>query len=334
MIWLTWRRHWLALVVLGALLGVLAIWMALVTHSFDVVAMLHKANRCPNGGNINSACSPPEGEAQLIAVILLALPCLIGLAIGAPLVAGELHGHTNRLAWTQSISRTKWFVTKWLVVGVGLMVMSSLFQLPVSRYLGHVHVGFIGALFRGQGGSSRIQPSLFNITGVVPIAYVLFAFSLGVALGAVIRRTSWAVAATVVAYGAVTMVMVVAVRPNLMPETFVAVQTQVETPLSSWPTADQIPWDLGSGYRYATGYQVPAGDPSANAAGRACHMQANAPTPTRIDQCIADHHLQEGDFYQATNHYWPLQWKEAAIYFGCSIILFGIGLWSVRRWRA
>jgi hypothetical protein len=49
---------------------------------------------------------------------------------------------------------------------------------------------------------------------------------------------------------------------------------------------------------------------------------------------MTDHHLQWGEFSQAAEHYWPLQWKEGEIYFGASFILFGIGLWSVRRWRA
>jgi hypothetical protein len=198
-------------------------------------------------------------------------------------------------------------------------------------------VGGIGVLQFGLGfGSDHIQPTVFNITGIVPIAYTLFAFSLGVTLGALIRRTPWAIAATVVAYGAAALLMVVAVRPNLMPQTFVAFQDQVAaSPLSSGFTAsDRMPWNLRSGYRYAPSYLAPTGAPSADAAGQACQLQATGLTPAGYDRCIADHHLQEGEFYQVADHYWPLQWKEAAIYFGAAIILFGIGLWSVRRWRA
>jgi ABC-type transport system involved in multi-copper enzyme maturation permease subunit len=337
MIWVAWRRHRLMLLILAALLVALSVWMALVAHSYDVASNLQRTNRCSNPyGNNNSACFGYLAQAQIIIVVLLALPCLIGLVIGAPLVAGELHSHTNRLAWTQSISRTRWFVTKWLLGVVGLIALSSLFQLVVSRWFGHVHVASIGVLSYSQGfGADHIRPTLFNITGVVPIGYVLFAFSLGVALGAVIRRTPWAIAATVVAYGAAAMVMVVAVRPNLMPQTFVAFQTQITAPLSSGPAAsNRAPWNLGSGYRYVPGYKVPASAPSANAAGQTCQLLADAPTPTRYNRCITDHHLQDGVFYQAADHYWPLQWRESAIYFGASIILFAIGLWSVRRWRA
>jgi ABC-type transport system involved in multi-copper enzyme maturation permease subunit len=326
------------LLILAVILIALSIWMAFVAHSYDVASMLRRTNRCPNPyGSPSSSCTGPIGQAQAILLILLALPCLIGLAMGTPLVAGELHGHTNRVAWTQSISRTRWLVTKWLFAAVGLLALSSLFELVVNWWFGHVHVAYIGVLLFSQGyGSDHIQPTLFNVTGVVPTAYVLFAFSLGVALGAVIRRTPWAIAATVVAYGLAALVMVTAVRPNLMPQTFVAYSTQAGTsPLSlGQGTLDRAPWVLGFGYRYAPGYKVSFNSPSADAAGRECQVLTEGPTLNPYDRCITDHHLQAGEFYQAADHYWPLQWREAAIYLGASIILFGIGLWSVRRWRS
>jgi hypothetical protein len=41
-----------------------------------------------------------------------------------------------------------------------------------------------------------------------------------------------------------------------------------------------------------------------------------------------------GTFYQAGNHYWELQWRESALLVGTGVILFGLTVWSVRRWRA
>ena len=49
---------------------------------------------------------------------MLALPAIVGVFWGAPLVARELEAGTHRLAWTQSISRTRWLATKVGLVGL------------------------------------------------------------------------------------------------------------------------------------------------------------------------------------------------------------------------
>ncbi|MFV2119919.1 hypothetical protein ACE14D_16365, partial [Streptomyces sp. Act-28] len=43
---------------------------------------------------------------------LLLLPALVGAFVAGPLVARELESGTHRLAWTQSVSPTRWFATK------------------------------------------------------------------------------------------------------------------------------------------------------------------------------------------------------------------------------
>jgi hypothetical protein len=48
--------------------------------------------------------------------VLYALPGVLGLALGAPLVAAETERGTNRVAWTQSMTRDRWLAGK-LVIG-------------------------------------------------------------------------------------------------------------------------------------------------------------------------------------------------------------------------
>ena len=50
--------------------------------------------------------------------VLYALPGVLGLALGAPLIASECSLGTNRLAWTQSVTRIRWLAFKFLVGGV------------------------------------------------------------------------------------------------------------------------------------------------------------------------------------------------------------------------
>jgi len=337
MIWVAWRRHRLVLLLLSAVLVALAVWMALVAHTFDVASMLQRSNRCPIAyGRQRSYCTGNQADALIIIYILLALPCALGLTTGAPLIAGELDNDTIRLAWTQTISRTKWFLTKWLLVGIGVLVISAPFQVVVNWWFGHLNLEILGVPF-GQGMAyDRIQPALFQVTGVVPIAYTVFAFSLGVALGASIRRTPWAIVIAVLAYGVAAVVMVLAVRPQLMPQTFVPSGDQ------SWTTqyasgsapASQEPWDLGPGYRYEPGYRPRAYAHSADSVGQTCESLDDGPSAAPYHRCVREHHLQFGELYQSPDNYWPLQWKEAGIYGGATIVLLGLGLWSVRRWTA
>ena len=44
--------------------------------------------------------------------MLAVAPALIGVFWGAPLVARELEAGTHRLAWTQSVTRTRWLAIK------------------------------------------------------------------------------------------------------------------------------------------------------------------------------------------------------------------------------
>jgi len=60
-----------------------------------------------------------DGTARLwLGVLVLVTPALIGMFWGAPLVAREFEEGTYRLAWTQSVTRTRWLVVKLAVVGL------------------------------------------------------------------------------------------------------------------------------------------------------------------------------------------------------------------------
>ena len=50
------------------------------------------------------------------------VPALIGIFWGAPLVARELETGTFRLAWTQSVTRTRWLAVKLAVLGLGSVI--------------------------------------------------------------------------------------------------------------------------------------------------------------------------------------------------------------------
>jgi hypothetical protein len=271
-------------------------------------------------------------QAFAINLLLLLLPCLVGVVFGAPLVAGELEHKTNRLAWTQGISRTRWFVSKCLVVGLILVGLAALLAVVAQWWSSHTFdaQGFsldVGHLHLGTG-ETRIGPQYFAITGIVPVAYTLFAFGLGAALGAFVRRTSWAIVGTVVGYTAVALLMVLVVRPSLVPPSFSANQNfnsgfSVGVPTSAW--------DLGEGFRFAPGTHTRSGA-SAGAIAQTCQDRNNMYAPYL--RCLVKHDVQAGAFFQPAKNYWALQWREATIYVAASIVLLGVAYWAVRRWRA
>jgi len=78
----------------------------------------------------------------------------------------EIEQGTNRLAWTQSITRTRWLLVK---LGVGALACCAIVgaMAPLLEW-------WTGVIHRG----ARILPSLFDISGFVDVAYVLFAFML------------------------------------------------------------------------------------------------------------------------------------------------------------
>ncbi len=316
MIWLSWRRHRTTTLVVLAALVVLGLWMAWLGHAFESKP---GAEVCRMGpcGTWNGPFSYGR-QAAIINVLLLFLPCLIGIVFGAPLVAGELEQHTNRLAWTQSISRQRWLTTKWLVVGLPLVGSIAAMTLIAQWWTGHTYITVMPNVLENLAGN-RLLPAYFGITGVVPIVYALFAFALGACLGAVIRRTDWAAVATIAIYGALTLVMVFAIRPNLITPRFAA--DRAPMPAHSWV--------LGNGFRF-TDATIPPSSASADTVARACLRTGGA----NYVQCLNSHHLVHGLFFQPPSVYWTLQWAESGIYLGATILLVGATLWVVRRWRA
>ena len=120
--------------------------------------------------------------------VVLVVPGLIGIFWGAPLVARELETGTFRLAWTQSVSRRRWTLTKLALLGLSGIVVAGVCSLLITWWA--------SPLDRlGAGPFSH-----FDSRGIVPLAYAALAFTLGAAAGAAIRRTIPAMVATLVGF--------------------------------------------------------------------------------------------------------------------------------------
>jgi ABC-type transport system involved in multi-copper enzyme maturation permease subunit len=313
-----WRLQRLVFLVALAVVVAFATWLAVtgslqaaawtsynVTHHcVDVVAT---RNNCfalgQNYQNLNRLARVNLGLA-------VAMPGLLGLVLGAPLVAREIEQGTNRLAWTQSITRTRWLLVK---LGVGALACCVVVgaTTPLLEW-------WTGAIHRG----ARVVPSLFDISGFVAVSYVLFAFMLGAALGALIRRTGWAFAVGIPLYALARLGVQNFARPAL-----VSPSTAAGFPANAWILqSGYVPLGRSSpatGQTWESGYQLVAN----------CLSKVRAVSLANENRCIAQNKLHYLFQYQPTSHFWTLQGAESAIFVGAAIVLLGVTVLAVRRWR-
>ena len=111
MIWVSWRQFRTpAAVALGALTIVAIVCVVTgphLIHLYDTTVATCRAR-----GDCSTATEEFLGHDSSLrtwlGVLAVVVPGIIGMFWGAPLVAGELEAGTHRLAWTQSVSRTRW----------------------------------------------------------------------------------------------------------------------------------------------------------------------------------------------------------------------------------
>ena len=179
MIWLTWRQFRVAafttLVAFAALGLALAYTGPHLSHLYDTSGI----RECQAS---HGDCGPLIDEFtshfiwwHALGPMIAGIPAVVGVFWGAPLLARELETGTFRVAWTQSVTRTRWLTTKVVLVGVASVVVTAAFTLIVAWWS--------GPLNRVTAG--RFTPGPFGQRGITPIAYAAFAFALGVAAGAV-----------------------------------------------------------------------------------------------------------------------------------------------------
>jgi hypothetical protein len=146
-------------------------------------------NRYP--GSLQAAFASHYSSAILFSQDgLPAAFAIIGALTGAPLVAREVEQRTHLAAWTQSVSRRRWYLTKITALGTALAV-AGLAAGTANAWLQH-------QLTAGDTTSSRW--SWFVSIHLALTGEATLAFALGVAFGALLRRTLPAIGASVAGF--------------------------------------------------------------------------------------------------------------------------------------
>src|SRR5450432_73149 len=193
MIRLSWRQFRMqaavAFGVLIALAVVLAATRPHLAHLYDVFAKAQAA--CVSSGNcrdVGIKIGTLDRLLELVGTGLVAVPALVGAFWGAPLIAREFESGTHRLAWTQSVTRTRWLAAKVLIVGLGSVVATGLLSLMVTWWSSPID----------RAHTNRFGSGMFGERNIAPLGYAAFGFALGVVAGLLIRRTLPAMATTLV----------------------------------------------------------------------------------------------------------------------------------------
>jgi hypothetical protein len=240
-----------------------------------------------------------------------AVPVLAGIVAvfwGAPLLATEYERRTTVLAWSQDASPARWLLAKTTVLGSLIVVMTILVTLAGQRFLGP-HPSYDWPRFEAS----------------IPLAlgYAAFGFTLGLAMGAVWRRVVPAMAATLVVFAGVRLLISLYVRPLLF--------AHLVTPLR-WVGPITSPYDVPDGfglwlnedYLNAAGRSVPypadafAGTGQLSQDGYVKILRAHGITQYAID-------------YQPTSRVPVFQLTELAIFLVLAAIAVWVAFRAVRR---
>ena len=356
MIWVTWRQFRTQAIVTVAALAAFAL-LVIVTgeHLRHVYDMSDLSGCAAVGGCAHPTVSTFGGHERILSALLgpalLIVPLLIGMFWGAPLLARELETGSYRLAWTQSVTRTRWLVVKIAIVGLVALAVAGLTSWLVSWW--YVPLD--------KFNMNRFDPGVFTERGIVAIGYTGFAFAVGLTAGALLRRTLPAMAATFVSFIAARIAFTFWIRPHLLPAAHAAqklgagnvgitgtphgVSLFATSPtiangwVSSTAIVDRAGKAPSAGRIHALlATRCPqitsgAGLPPDSGSGKATATAAPSVLNALFSKCMSSlsQQLHLLVTYQPSSHYWPLQVLETGIFLAAGLGLIGATVWRVGR---
>ena len=320
MSWLIWRLYRAQAVIVAlliaafaALLLITGVQMAAQWHSALVTCA--QSHSCGNLAGTLFLCSHAVG---FLVIMTLGVPAVLGMLCGAPLVASELETGTSQFAWTQSTTRRRWLAVKtgWLLLAAA----------AVSAVVSGLVTWWSGPNNALQ--ANAFDPGRFDIMGIVPVGYAVFAMALGITAGALVRRTLPAVGITLAGFIAVRFVLFSWLRPHFISAvtTYFPLNRAVPVAGSSWRLAAgyvgacdrpiSIPQSTNGTVLGTVGGGIPVS--SLPASCQALAGGGNAPLSPAVHDavlsCAQAHHIRAYLTYQPAGRYWVFQGIETGIF--------------------
>ena len=322
MTWLIWRQHRTEVCVLGLLVGLFGVaLLVLGTQAHDLFP--GGPARCAGEAGVGDACAASlrrlddeYGYVENLLAAFYLVPVVIGAFLGAPLLARELEDGTWQLAWTQAVPRMRWLAAKLVALAGVTVVLTGTFTAVLTWFRQPF-----------DAWEGRFQYDAFDLEGLVPVAYALFAFGVATAAGAILRRSLPAFGVAFGAFLAARMSVALLARPAY------ATPLTTTQPVPADGAADQarhrfVPgvadWVIERGYADAAGHRLSSVEyheleDAANRAG------------TNVNQFLHARGVQQFEVYHPADRFWTFQLIEAAVFVAVAAILIGVVVWRVRR---
>jgi hypothetical protein len=342
-----WLQSRTQTLVTAAALAALAVAAAITG-----IHLAHLYDSLVAGCSANSDC--PQADLKFLShdnflqhafeLLLRAVPALLGIFWGGPLLSRELETGTFRLAWTQTVNRSRWLVIKLALGGLLTIAIAGLLSVTVTWWYSDID--------KVQAN----QYAVFDARDIAPIAYALFAFALGALAGAAIKRTLPAMAVTLGVFVFTRVAVVEWVRPHLLGPVHESVSLQGANDVGFIinnggsvhleARAEPIPnaWIQSTHIiTNATGH-VSTGAEQSAFLHQYCAAIAQPPPPSPAHQLVgpgpvAVHTCREQAgrvfhllvAYQPAGRYWAFQWMEFGIFLFLALAAAAACYWWVVR---
>ena len=339
MIWLTWRQFrvqaWVTAATLAALAIALAVTGVGLAHLYDAsgAGVCHASGDCGRAAaNFLAAAHNSQIDNAVYYLglgLLFVVPALIGIFWGAPLLTREFETGTYRLAWNQSVTRSRWLAAKLGLTGLAATVTAALISLMTGWWASPIYrAAGLAETRNGAAVVDRLTPLQFGAGGLVPVGYAAFALALGVAAGVMIRRTVPAMALTLAIFAAMQVITPLWLRPRFMtplasstplnPATIGGMQFGDRTMTVFAGVSKSGIWVLSNRVTHADGRVFTGPPPKACESGSFQACQA----------ALGRLHLRQLLTYQPAGRYWDFQWIETGLFLALALAL--AGPWSGR----
>lgn len=322
MFWLTWKQHRMTMIIGVVVLIALSIVFVQDAALLNAALRQHHFVKCFDPNFISCGIMVIPGTTwqwrTLAATLLPLLPLVVGVFIGAPLLAREYEHRTQIFAWTQSISPARWLTSKATLLG-GVVLLFFVGLSTITTWWGFI-----------QDTIAFSPWDTFMIRGCVPVAYALFCLMCGIMIGSFVRRILPAMGLTLLfllfMQGVITFGYPYLLPPTSQVDYDKVIRQQHLVGKFGVNSQDLI---------VSRSYVLPDGKSFLDL-GEYCHITAIGPYNESIgrayQQCINAHHIKPlVTYHRFSERFWPLQFVTTALLLALTVLAIVITRWQLRR---